>query len=425
MTLLLFGIFIVLMFIGIPIAFSIGISSFAYLVLSGIPLIIIPQKMFSGIDSFVLLSIPGFVLAGNLMNTGGITQRIVNFGNALVGHLRGGLGLTCVVSCMIFAGISGTALAEVACIGAIMIPAMVKAGYPDDFSSALTASASTMGPIIPPSVPMIIVGTLTGLSINKLFAASAVPGLLMGFGLMIVVYIIAVKRNFPKVKRAPLKEIIKTFLDAIWAIGMTVLILWGILGGVFTPTEAAVVAVVYALIVGIFIYKELKIKDLPKILCESMRSTASIMILVGFASLFAWILTSEQIPQLIATSILSISSNKYVILILINILLIFVGCFMETISALIILFPVLLKLAVGVGVDPIQFAVIVVLNLVIGLTTPPLGICLFVAQSIGKVTMAKMVRAILPFLALSLCVLMLVTFVPEVTLFLPRLLYGK
>jgi C4-dicarboxylate transporter DctM subunit len=425
MTLVLFLLFVGLMFLGVPIAFSLGISSIAYLAVAEIPLMIIPQKMYSGIDSFVLLCIPGFVLAGNLMNRGGITQRIVNFGNCMVGHIRGGLGLACVVASMVFAGISGTALAEVASIGAIMIPSMVRVGYGAEFASALTASASTIGPIIPPSVPMIIVGTLTGLSINKLFAASTVPGILLGIGLMAVTYIVAVKRNYPKEKRASFKQIIKTFIDAFWAIMMTVLILFGILGGVFTPTEAAVVAVVYALIVGLFIYKELNIKDLPKICVESMISTATIMILVGFANLFAWILTSEQIPQLVADTMLSISSNKYVILILINLLLLFVGAFMETVSALIILFPVLLKLATSVGVDPIQFAVIVVLNLVIGLTTPPLGVCLFVSQSIGKITLGKISRAILPFLGISIVVLMIVTFIPEVTLFLPRLLYGK
>jgi C4-dicarboxylate transporter, DctM subunit len=422
---LLFIIFVILTFIGVPIAFSIGFSSLFYIIVSGMPLLIIPQKMFSGMDSFVLLSIPAFVLAGNLMNRGGLTQKIVNFGNVMVGSLRGGLAVAAVIACMVFAGISGTALAEVASIGAIMIPAMIRAGYDAPFSTGLIASASCVGPIIPPSVPMIIVGTMSGLSVSKLFAASTVPGFILGFALILVVVFFARKRNYPKLKRASFKTIIKTSFDAFWAILMVLLLLFGILGGLFTPTEAAVIAVVYGMVVTLFITRELKIADLPKILLDSMLASASIMILVGFASLFAWIMASEQIPQLIADQMLHISSNKIVIILLINLLLLFVGCFMETISALIILFPVLLKLAVSVGVDPIQFAVIMVLNLVIGLTTPPLGVCLFVAQSIGGITLGQAIRGVLPFLITSFVVLMLVSFIPQLTLVLPKMLYGN
>jgi C4-dicarboxylate transporter, DctM subunit len=422
---LIFILFVILTFLGVPIAFSIGFSSLFYILANGIPLGIIPQKMFTGIDSFILLSIPAFVLAGNLMNRGGLTQKIVNFGNVMVGSVRGGLAVAAVIACMVFAGISGTALAEVASIGAIMIPAMIRAGYDAPFSTGLVASASCLGPIIPPSVPMIIVGTMSGLSVSKLFAASTVPGFILGFSLIGVVIFMARKRNYPKLERASFKKIIRTTYEAFWAILMVGFLLFGILGGLFTPTEAAVVAVIYGMVVTLFITRELKIKDLPKIMLDSMLSSAAIMILVGFATLFAWIMASEQIPQLIANKMLQISSNRVVILILINLLLLFVGCFMETISALIILFPVLLKLAVGVGVDPIQFAVIMVLNLVIGLTTPPLGVCLFVAQSIGGITLGKAVRGIMPFLVTSIIVLMLVTFIPELTLVLPKILYGK
>ncbi|WP_432403115.1 TRAP transporter large permease [Wukongibacter sp. M2B1] len=425
MVLVLFFSFLVLLFLGVPVAFSLGISSFIYVLSADIPLIIIPQKMYTGIDSFVLLCIPGFVLAGNLMNRGGITERIIDFSNCLVGHIRGGLGLANIGASMLFAGISGTALADTASIGAIMIPAMEKEGYEVDFSAAVTASSSTVGPIIPPSLPMIIAGTLTGISVSKLFVAGAIPGLLLGIGLMIVSYYISVKRRHPKGTKKSIKEIGKSFYGAFWAILMTVLILVGILGGIFTPTEASAVAVVYALFVGLFIYKELSIKELPEIFVESMVTTASIMILVGFASLFAWIMASEQIPQMVADAMLSISNNKYVILILVNLLLLFVGTFMETISALLILFPVLLKVVVAVGVSPIQFAIIAVLNLVIGLTTPPVGVCLFVASSIGKISLGKISKAILPFLLVSIVVLMLVTFIPQISLFLPNLLYGK
>jgi len=397
MELVLFGVFLFTLFIGFPVAFSLGLASLAYIILADIPLIIIPQKMYAGIDVFVLLCVPGFILAGNLMNRGGITERIVAFCNSLVGHIRGGLGIANVGASMVFAGISGTAVADTASVGAVMIPAMVKEGYENDFSCAVTASSSTVGPIIPPSLPMIIAGTLTGLSVSKLFVAGAIPGLLLGGGLMVVSYSISVKRGHPKGEKIPLKSVLKSFVGAFWAILMTVIILVGIIGGIFTPTEASGVAVVYAIFVGLFIYKELTIKDIPKILLESAITTASIMVLVGFANLFAWIMASEQIPQLVADTMLSISHNKYVILFLINLLLLFVGTFMETIAALLILFPVLLKVAVTVGVDPIQFAIIAVLNLVIGLTTPPVGVCLFVASSIGEISLGKLSKAVLPF----------------------------
>jgi tripartite ATP-independent transporter DctM subunit len=418
---ILFISFLILIFISVPIAFSLGISSIIYLLIADIPLSIVPQKMFAGLNSFVLLCIPGFILAGNLMNAGGITERIIGFTNNFVGHIRGGLGLANVGSSMGFAGISGTALADTASIGSVMIPAMKKEGYDADFSAAVTSSSSTVGPIIPPSLPMIIVGTLASVSIGDLFLAGAVPGVLLGLSLMLVTYVISVKRKYPKGERQPIGVIAKSFTGAFWALLMTFVILFGILGGYFTPTEASIVAVVYALVVGLFVYKELKLKDLPKILLDSMVSTASIMFLVGFANLFGWILVSEQIPVLVADGILGISDNPIVVILLINLLLLFVGTFMETIAALVILFPVLLPVASSVGMDPVHFGVMMVLNLVIGLSTPPVGVCLFVASSIGKVSIGKTSKALLPFLGASLVVLLLVAFIPEITLFLPGL----
>lgn len=423
MAWLLFIIFFVVLLLGFPIAFALGIVSFIYILISGIPLIIIPQKMFAGIDVFVLLSIPGFILAGNLMNASGITSRIITFCNALVGHIRGGLSLANVGASMLFGGISGTAVADTASIGSVMIPAMVKEGYDKDFSCAITATSSTVGPILPPSLPMIIAGTLTGLSVGKLFIAGAVPGLLLGLGLILMAYFISVKMNFPKGAKKPLKVVIRGFYDAFWAIMMTFVILFGIVGGIFTPTEASIVAVVYAVVIGLFVYRELKIAVIPKVIYDAAKTTASLMVLVGFANLFAWIMAVEQIPQMIADSLLSLTQNKYMLLILINIILIFVGAFMETIAALLILFPVLLGVAVQVGVDPVHFAIIVVMNLVIGLTTPPVGVCLFVAASIGNTSLERISKAGLPFLLVSFLVLILVTFIPEIALFLPGLFY--
>ncbi|MCS7234248.1 MAG: TRAP transporter large permease [Synergistetes bacterium] len=424
MALLLFLSFVSLLIIGVPVAFSLGISSLIYIVIKGIPLNIIPQKMYSGIDSFVLLCIPAFVLAGNLMNTVGITQRIINLSNALVGFIRGGLALANVAASMIFAGISGTALADTASIGAILIPAMKKEGYDADFSAAVTASSSTVGPIIPPSVPMIIVGTLTGLSVSRLFLAGAIPGIILGFSLMGITYYISIKKNYPKEENFSLKRVVKAFYEASWAVGMIIIILGGILGGVFTPTEASVIAVVYAVIVGALVYKELRFKDLPKITVESIRMTTSIMLLVGFARLFAWIITTERIPQMVADWILNISTNPLVVILLINAVLLFVGCFMETIAALVIFVPVLMPVAMKVGMDPIHFSVMVVLNLVIGLCTPPFGVCLFVAASIARISLGELVRAIAPFLLVLIGVLMLVSYFPSLSLILPNLVYG-
>ena len=425
MVVVLFVVFLACIVLRMPIAFSLGFSSFIYILFSDIPLSILPERMFSGIDSFVILCVPGFILAGNLMNVGGITDRIIHFCMALIGHVRGGLGLANVGSSMVFAGISGTAISDTVSIGSVMIPAMIKRGYDAEFSAAVTASSSTVGPIIPPSLPMVIAGTVTGLSVSRLFVAGIIPGLLLGFGLGIVSYLISVKRNHPKEDRLPFREVVRSFFSAFWAILMTLIILGGIMGGFFTPTEAAMIAVFYALIVGFFVYGELKLSALPKIVFDSALTTASLMVLVGFANVFAWILTSEEIPLMVTQAMLSISSGPVGYIILVNILLVFVGMFMETIAALMILMPILLKPAIALGIDPIQFAIMCVLNLVIGLTTPPVGVCLFVASSIAKISVGRLSVALIPFIAVSLLVLLLVSFVPQVTLFLPNLVFNK
>lgn len=425
MVVVLFVVFLACIALRMPIAFSLGFSSFIYILFSDIPLSILPERMFSGIDSFVILCVPGFILAGNLMNVGGITDRIIHFCMALIGHVRGGLGLANVGSSMVFAGISGTAISDTVSIGSVMIPAMIKRGYDAEFSAAVTASSSTVGPIIPPSLPMVIAGTVTGLSVSRLFVAGIIPGLLLGFGLGIVSYIISVKRNHPKEDRLPFREVVRSFFSAFWAILMTLIILGGIMGGFFTPTEAAMIAVFYALIVGFFVYGELKLAALPKIVFDSAVTTASLMVLVGFANVFAWILTSEEIPLMVTQAMLSISSGPIGYIILVNILLVFVGMFMETIAALMILMPILLKPAIALGIDPIQFAIMCVLNLVIGLTTPPVGVCLFVASSIARLSVGRLSIALIPFIAVSFLVLLLVSFVPQVTLFLPNLVFNK
>lgn len=423
MVTLLFLTFAILLIIGAPVGIALGGASAVYLVGSDIDLAVVPQFMYAGMDSFVLLCIPGFVLAGNLMNGGGITDQIVKFSDRLVGHIRGGLGLANVTGSMVFAGISGTAVAETASIGAVMIPAMRKSGYDAPFAAAVTAAASTVGPIIPPSVPMIIVGTLTGLSVGKMFMAGAIPGLLLGVGMMLTVWVLARLRNYPKGRWEGFGALLRASRGAFWALLMTAIILFGIVGGYFTPTEASVVAALYAFVIGLFVYKGFTLRDLPGIVLESAIGSGGLILLVGLANVFGWILTSEQIPQAIAASMLALTTNKYMIILLINVLLLIVGTFMETIAALIILFPPLLAVAVQVGVDPIHFATFAVLNLMIGLTTPPVGVCLFVAANIAKISLGDISKAIWPFLVCNIAILFLVSYVPAISLWLPNLLF--
>ena len=422
--LLLLGVsFLAALLAGMPVAVVLGISSLVYLLAAGMPLEVIPQKMLSGMDSFVLLSIPGFVLAGNLMNGGGITDRILRFSNSIVGHFRGGLAQTNIVGSMIFAGISGTAAADAASQGAVLIPGMRRVGYTVPYAAAVTAASAVVGPIIPPSVPMIIVGSLTGISVGQMFLAGAVPGLLLGLGMMVPAYILAVRHDHPREPWRGWREVWASGQQAIWAMGMMALVLFGIVGGYFTPTEAAVIAVLYATVVGLFVYRELGWRDLPRLIADSAISGAAIMVLVGFANVFGWILAAERIPQALVQLMLSISTEKWAVMLMMNILLLVVGMFMETIAALIILFPPLLAVATNAGIDPIHFATFAVLNLMIGLATPPVGVCLFICASIGRISLWEITVAIWPFLLSNIVVLALVTAIPEISLWLPRQFY--
>ncbi len=419
---LLLGTFVLGLVIGVPVAVTLGLSSMAYLLFADIPLVVIPQKMYAGMDSFVLLCIPGFILAGNLMNAGGITERIVRFANALVGWMRGGLAQANIAASMLFGGVSGTAVADVASVGGMMIPGMKKVGYPAPFAAAVTAASSTVGPMIPPSVPMIIVGSLSGLSVGKLFLAGAVPGLMLGFAMMIATYFIARRRNFPREPWQGMGELLSSFTGAVWAIAMTVLIVGGLLVGITTPTETAVIASLYAAIVGLLVYRELPVRRIPGIIVNSAISSAGILVLVGTANVFGWILVAERIPQMLADGVLSITDNKFLVILLINLLLLFVGMFMETIAALIILFVPLQALAAAVGIDPLHFAVFAVLNLMIGLTTPPVGVCLFVAANIARLPLSPVIRAIAPYIVTNLIILLLVSYVPALSTWLPNTL---
>ena len=425
MVAVLFITFIVCLGLGVPVAFSLGLSSLVYFIGNDMSLYMFAQRFFAGLNSFTLLCIPGFVFAGSLMNQGGITERLIGFCNKIVGHITGGLAIANVVASMLFAGISGTALADTVSVGGVLIPSMKKEGYDADFSCAVTAASSCIGPIIPPSVPMIMAATMTGLSVSKMFVAGMVPGILMGLGMIFVSWYISKKRHYPKAeRRSTLKEVLVSAKESFFAILMTLIILSGICFGFVTPTEASILAVVYGIFVGFFIYKELTIPRLIESMKPTVTSSAGIMVLVGMANVFAYILTKEQIPQMVADAMLSLTSNKYIILILINLLLVFVGMFMETIAAILILFPVLLNLVLMVGVDPIQFGVMVVLNLVLGLCTPPVGVCLFAATNIGETKLTGVVKELIPYLISNFIVLGLVTFVPFLTSGIAEMLLG-
>lgn len=413
----LFGSFFVLLLLSVPIGYAIGISSLIAIYLySDIPLLIIAQNAIAGVDSFPLLAIPFFMLAGNLMSSGGIARRLVNFFDALIGHITGGLGIVTVIVCMFFAAISGSAVATVSAVGAFMIPEMVKHGYNKSFSAALTAAAGTIGVIIPPSIPFVIYGVVSGTSITKLFTAGFLPGMMMGGALMLVCYFVSKKNGYKgKEHRATNEEIIKAFKDAFWAILSPVIILGGIYSGFFTPTEAAVISVVYSFVIGVFVYRELDVKGAYKSFKDAIVVNGSTTFMVGFSTAFAAFLTMAQIPNAIASLITGMTDNKFLILLIINIFLLVVGMFIDNIPATIILTPILLPICTSFGMNPVTFGIMLTMNLAIGFCSPPYGINLFVASSISKVPIEDLTKSIIKPLIGLLAVLLLISYIPIFT----------
>jgi len=414
--------FLVFMAMGIPVALAMGASALVYTFLSsGISPTLLIQTTFAGMASFPLLAIPLFILAGNLMNEGGITEDLVGFSRQLVGHISGGLGLTTIVACAIFASISGSAVATAAAIGTVMLPAMRRAGYDDGVSSAVTATASCMGPIIPPSIPFIIYGVIAQVSIGALFVAGILPGLLLGLCLMIYMVIVARRDGYPREPRASMRDVFTGTFRAVPSLVMPVIIIGGIWGGIFTPTEAAGIAVVYAFLTGFFIYRRLKLSRLYRLLLISGVEAAVVMLLLGLSEPFAWVVAVEQVPMKVMDALVYLSSSPYVFLILVNIFLLIVGIPLETAPALTIVTPVLVPLADRMGIDPVHFGVIVCFNLVLGLITPPVGGVLFSVCGITGLSLERLSRSIwIPFL-IAVGVLMIITFVPALSTFLPRL----
>ncbi len=420
----LFVTFAVTAILGFPIWTVLAASCFIALTFgSNTPLIVVVQRMFTATDSFPLLAVPLFMIAGNLMETGGISRRLINFANAILGSLTGGLAMAAVLTCMFFAAISGSGPATVAAIGGILIPSMEKEGYDKAFAAAVMAVAGAIGVIIPPSIPMVNFGVVGSVSIATLFAAGFGPGILVGLALMIVCYVTAKKKGYGNTNtKFSMANLLQKFREAFGALLMPVIILGGIYGGIFTPTEAAAVAVIYGFVVGLFVYREMDIRSLPPLFMSAGKSTAMVMMIIASAAGFGWILTSERIPDVIAAAMLSLSNSKIVILLLINIMLIIVGCLMETTAAIIILTPIFLPIVTQLGINPVHFGIIMVVNLAIGMSTPPLGVNLFVACGIAKISIEEIVKAVVWLLVANIIALMLITYIEPISLFIPKMM---
>ncbi|MDR1535749.1 MAG: TRAP transporter large permease [Planctomycetota bacterium] len=410
--------------LGMPVFAALGLASMLHVFSNELNFFIIPQRLTTSADSFPLLAAPFFILMGNIMNSAGVTRRIFNFANTLVGWMRGGLGHAHVVAAVIFAGMSGSAVADAGGLGTLEIAAMREAGYDDDFTCAITAASSTIGPIIPPSLPMVIYGVLAETSVGGLFIGGIVPGLLMAAALMLMVRFYATRHNYPRERFPGLFDIWRSFVDAFWALLTPALLLGGILTGAFTPTESAVFAAFFALFLGLFIYRELNWRDLPRTILGTTETNGVVLALVMTAVLFSWNLSVDQVPQRLGAYLSSISDSPLAVLFIINVFLLFVGCFMEATAAQMILVPILFPVAQSLGIPSIQFGIIVVLNLMIGTITPPIGVVLFVVANVAKIPFERVTRATIPFIIPLAAVLILITVFPPLTTYLPWILMG-
>jgi tripartite ATP-independent transporter DctM subunit len=421
---LLLGGLLALIALAVPVGFALGVISVLYLVAVQDSLMSLVQQAVIGTDSFVLLALPFFVLAGNLMNASGITNRLFAFASALVGHFRGGLAHANVVGSMLMAGMSGSAIADVAGLGTVEIKAMRDEGYEGEFAVGITLASSTLGPIIPPSINMVIYAVLTNVSVGRLFMGGFGPGLVMGLCMMLLVYVLARRRNYPWSPRPTASAFASIFGHALPALLTPVILLGGLFAGIFTPTEAAAVAALYALAVGVLWYRAMGVRGLYDACVNAFHVTASAMFIVAMASVFAWALAREQIPQTAAAAFLSVTQEPWLVLLVVNVVLLIAGCFLDPVSAMIILMPVLLPIQGALGFDPVHFGVMVVLNLTIGNITPPVGMCLFVGTAVSGLSMERVVRGVAPFLGILLVALAVVTYIPQTVTFLPDLLMG-
>lgn len=427
---LLFGSALILLVAGAPIAVGLGLSSLIFSLINDIKTVVIIQKLFAGIDSTALLAVPFFILAGDLMNRGGIAKRIVNMAAAAVGNIHGGMGIVAIIACMFFAAISGSGIATAAAIGGVMYAGMMRAGYSKGFSAAIVASASPIGIIIPPSIAFIIYAVLSKVAVSDLYKVGFPAGFIVGIALMVPTYFIAKKRNYKeRADKIASGEIVlqdveeikeekrlsgyKYFIDSLWALGTPIIIVGGVFAGVFTPTESAVVAVVYSILIGIYVYKEMKWSDLPEIFYKSALSTAGIMLIMALAALFGWVMTYAKIPQTILDAALSVTHSKNLILLVVNIIVLIAGMFMESGAIQYILVPIALPIAIELGVDPVHFGIMLATNLAIGMLTPPFGVTLFTGARAFNTTIQDITKEVMPFLAVLIVALMIITFIPQ------------
>jgi len=418
---LFYVLFALLLIFGVPIAFSMGLSGVIYLLIYGVPLTAIPQEILGGVNSFTLLAIPLYIFAGELMETGGISKRILDLAHNLVGHIRGGLGHVVVVATVLLSGISGSSTADTAAIGTAIIPTMEKKGYKREKAVAIVAACGGMDILVPPCLTMIILGGVANLSIESLFFGGLLPAFVMAFALMVVIYFDAIKNHVPKDDWSGFRAIGRSFVKAFWALMIPVIILGGIRIGAFTATEGAVVVVAYSLVISIFVYKEVEFSGIYAIVLKSAKTTGSIMFLVGSASLFAWITAREQIPYKLLAFMTEFSTTPFLFLVIVNIVFLVLGAVLEGAPAVIILTPIFMPMAIKLGIDPIHFGIIIIANIGVGFVLPPVGLCLLVACSVGKVAVMNVARPILPYFAALVAALMVVTYVPDIALLLPKL----
>lgn len=419
----LFGTFVVMIILNVPVGIALGISSLATVMLNvelGLGGGYIAQNLVTAVDSFPVMAVPFFILAGEFMGGGGISRRLLNVCNVFFGRITGGLAIVTVVVCMFFAAISGSGPATVAAVGGMIVPTMIEKGYDRRFVLGLIAAAGSIGVVIPPSIPMVVYCTSTGQSITKLFAAGFIPGLLIGLALIGVSYFICKKRGYKGDAEAfTWKGAGRAIWDGKWALISPIIILGGIYGGIFTPTEAAAVSVIYSFVIGVFVYKELKLSEVFYVIRSAALTTGTVLVVVGCAAAFTKILTVGHIPQQVAQAIMQFTDNKWLIFLLINLMLLVVGCFMDTMCSIMILAPLFLPIIQSFGIDPIHFGLVMVVNLAIGFITPPLGINLFVAVRVGEATLDDVIKGVIPFLIVMIVVLMMLTYIPAITMFIP------
>lgn len=422
-TLVIFGLLIGLMIIGMPVGVALGLTVMTFMfAFTTTPIESVALKMFTGIEKFEIMAIPFFILAGNFLTHGGVARRMINFATAMVGHMTGGLGMSAVLACAIFAAVSGSSPATVVAIGSILIPAMVKQGFPLRFSAGVVASAGGLGILIPPSIVMVMYAVSTDSSIGALFMAGVVPGLLLAFMLGFTTWWVARKNNYPRQPKANWAERVKCFKEAFWGLMLIVVVMGGIYSGLFTPTEAAAMSAVYAFFIALFVYKDIGFKQVPRVLLDSANMSSMLLFIIASAVLFSFILTSEQIPQRMAEAIVASGLGPIGFLVVVNILLLLAGNIMEPSSIILILAPILFPVATALGIDPVHFGIIITVNMEIGMITPPVGLNLFVASGITRAGMTEMTMAVLPWLYTMLVFLILVTYIPSISLALPKAL---